>query len=245
MRSASSSGVSWRCGRIVGLISLLLFGLTVATLWYGVNSDKDDVPSILTQLIPAGHCACKTSTTFQCSSCLDSQTALTDHDSPHVWEYSYERNKNDETLDEKQCLAAFPGLFEDTKLGTKYWFVNGNVSTEALDDLRMINGMSRAMIYKGQLYVLATKSKAEDHRRKMIAVLSSIHRALIAAPDRPALPNIEFVFTVEDKAADVGGNGHPLWVLARKATEEYLWLMPDFGFWSWDNIIEGENHEIG
>jgi hypothetical protein len=26
----------------------------------------------------------------------------------------------------------------------------------------------------------------------------------------------------------------PLWVLTRRPQDENLWLMPDFGFWSWD-----------
>ena len=73
-----------------------------------------------------------------------------------------------------------------------------------------------------------------------------MHRALSAAQDKAAIPNIEFVFSVEDKATDVGGSStQPLWVLARKATEQAFFLLPDFGFWAWDNIIEGKNNEIG
>ena len=99
--------------------------------------------------------------------------------------------------------------------------------------------MTRAMIYDGGLYVIATKSLVAEHRRKTIATLGSIHRALVATPERRKLPNIEFIFSVEDKADDIGGNNHPLWIFARTALEKSLWLIPDFSFWSWGS------HEIG
>jgi hypothetical protein len=48
--------------------------------------------------------------------------------------------------------------------------------------------------------------------------------------DRRALPNIEFIFSVEDF---VGDATQPIWALARRAHDQKLWLMPDFAFWSW------------
>ena len=41
---------------------------------------------------------------------------------------------------------------------------------------------------------------------------------------------------MEDKVEDVTNSDHPVWTLARSATEEAVWLMPDFGFWAWENI---------
>ena len=111
----------------------------------------------------------------------------------------------------------------------KYWPKSSNITTTTLDGIKMANGRTRAMIYNGQLYIIPTKSKAEDHRRKMIATLRSIHWALIASAGRNGLANIELVF---DNAEDVRGNGHPLWVLARNPSEGSLWLMPDFGCWA-------------
>jgi hypothetical protein len=32
---------------------------------------------------------------------------------------------------------------------------------------------------------------------------------------------------------DVHAVGHPVWVLSRKASEESVFLIPDFGYWSW------------
>ena len=154
-------------------------------------------------------------------------------------------NVHNEGMTEGQCNTAFPGLFEDINRGMEYWSQTGIITTYSLDQIDIVNGLTRAMIYNGHLYVISTKSKGEDHRRKMVATLSSIHRALAAFPERTNIPNIEFVFSVEDKANDVAGAGYPLWVLARKATEKSLWLMPDFGFWAWDNLYYDENNEIG
>ena len=219
--------------------------ITIWTFWYAMNSDKDDISPLLTQLIPAGHCACQSATVFECSSCLKPQNPALDNTPSPSWEYQYGRDDRNEGLADDQCNAAFPGLYEDVNRGVKYWSENGNITMGTLNDVHLVNGLTRAMIYKGDLYVIATKSKAEDHRRKTVATLASMHRALTSYPDRRKLPNIEFIFSIEDKADDVSGDGHPLWVLARRAPEESLWLIPDFGFWAWDNIIYDKNNEIG
>jgi hypothetical protein len=96
--------------------------------------------------------------------------------------------------------------------------------------------MGRARIAKGELYVLAIRARGEDHRRKMVAALSAMHRALVADPLRAERPEIEFVFSVEDKLEDVAHSEHPIWTLARTAEEEAAWLMPDFGYWAWDHL---------
>jgi hypothetical protein len=43
------------------------------------------------------------------------------------------------------------------------------------------------------------------------------------------LPNIEWVFTIEDYPTDIK---KPIWSLSRRAQDENFWLMPDSGFWS-------------
>ena len=50
-------------------------------------------------------------------------------------------------------------------------------------------------------------------------------------PDRRSISDIEFVFIVEDMPEHPS---QPLWALARRSQDTNLWLMPDFGFWSWD-----------
>lgn len=237
-----SSWPSGRRGFAVALAGLLLLGSAVLALWYGMNSDRDDIHPLLNQLIPAGHCACQTSTVFQCASCLGCAAKVTSDEPRHDWKFDPGRDGKNLTFTEVQCLASFPGLYEDIEHAKEFW--SGHITSSTLDRYEMRDGTTRAMIFDGELYIIATRNKAEDHRRKTLAALSSIYRAVSSAPDRKSIPNIEFIFSIEDKGEDIGATGHPLWVLARKATES-LFLMPDFGYWAWDNIIGDANNEIG
>jgi hypothetical protein len=218
------------------VIGALSVGFIVA-MWYGMNTDRDYIHPLLTQLIPAGHCACETSTSFQCASCLScSKPSLSTQLTPSAkWVFEYERDGNNEGLSRQQCDAAFPGLYEDVFRAVTYWRSHGALASEDLDRISLEPGMARAAILRGELYVVAAHSKGEDHRRKILAVLSAIHRALVADSQRSTRRDIEFVFSVEDKVEDVTSAEHPVWVLARAANEEAVWLMPDFGYWAWDN----------
>ncbi|PGG99360.1 hypothetical protein AJ79_08554 [Helicocarpus griseus UAMH5409] len=212
-----------------------LFGAFVFSMWFGMNSDRDNVHPLLNQLIPAGHCACQQSTTFNCSSCLAPlyDPISSANESSQQWTFQYGRDDRNEGLHRDQCQAAFPGLFEDINRAVEFWKSRGGITRRDLDKISLRNGMARGMIYEGELRALETKAAQEDHRRKILAIFSAIHRALPL--DRSDLPNIEFIFSIEDKVEDVLGNGQPLWTLGRTATEESVWLMPDFGFWAWDN----------
>lgn len=79
------------------------------------------------------------------------------------------------------------------------------------------------------------------NRQKAVAALASLHRALVSSPARSAVENIEFVFSVEDLPAQPN---KPVWGLARRAQDEALWLIPDFGFWSWDMPQLGAMSEV-
>ncbi|KAJ6178269.1 glycosyl transferase family 90-domain-containing protein [Penicillium mononematosum] len=222
--------------RVVLIVSTALFVFAVWAIWLGVNSDKDNIHPLLNQLIPAGHCACQTSTVFQCDHCLQCSAPiplLSSAASTPIDDYSL--NAKNLALNASQCQAFLPGLFQDPYRAQDYWTDRGGIRLVDLDNIKMVDSMARVAIQDGQLYIVRALSKGEDHRRKILGILSSIHRALVTAPDPAAIPNTEFIFSVEDKLDDVAGSGHPLWMLARKATEEAVWLMPDFGFWSWNN----------
>lgn len=227
-------------------VSAAALGLVIWALWLGVNSDKDNIHPLLNQLIPAGHCVCQSSTTFQCDSCLQcpapvlssspspgrsSGGGLASPSSHNTTTF----NADNHSLNETECQFLFPGLFEDPTRAQEFWRAKGGIRRADLDDIKMVNSMARIAIVNRRLYVIRALAKGDDHRRKILGILSSIHRALISASERAAIPNTEFVFSIEDKLEDVAGPGHPLWVLTRKATEESVWLMPDFGFWSWNN----------
>lgn len=209
-----------------------------------MNSDQDNVHPLITQLIPAGHCTCQTSTSFQCSncfSCLSFQNPSSSNKSSSTWTYEYGRDNHNLSLSKDQCNLSFPGLFQDIYRGIEYWRQLGGVTYEDIEATPLKNGMARAIIHNGELSVVAVQAKGEDHRRKIVATLSSMYRALSASPNRGTTPNIEFIFSVEDRVDDVNANGHPVWVFSRKASEESVWLIPDFGFWSWGHL----NNDIG
>ena len=79
------------------------------------------------------------------------------------------------------------------------------------------------------------------NRQKALAILSAIYRALLAAPANAHMPNIEFAFSVEDLPAQPA---KPIWSLTRRVQDHSLWLMPDFGFWSWDMPALGTLDEV-
>ncbi|KAJ5775113.1 uncharacterized protein N7511_000124 [Penicillium nucicola] len=220
---------------LLSIIAIFGFGV-IFVLWYGMSSDRNYIHPILTQLIPAGHCACQTSTTFQCSTCLTCPETGLLHDDRHPrWKFDYARDGRNEALDQMQCRAAFPGLFEDIARGGNFWSSHGGLSIAELDSIPVEQGMARAFISNGELYVVSARSKGEDHRRKILGTLSSIHRALAADPERASRRDIEFVFSVEDLVEDVTNGDWPVWVFSRTPTEQGVWLMPDFSFWAWDN----------
>lgn len=234
----------WRLRQSHLLQTIYLMGLFsvigIVLIWYGVNSDREYIHPLLTQLIPAGHCACLTSTTFQCASCLKCApkkplppTALP---AVSAWKFEAGRDSGNEGLSRAQCMAAFPGLFEDILRAGTFWRTHGGLDVEHLEYIPLKHGMARAFIHRGELYVVNALSRGEHHRRKILAVLSAIHRALITNPERAIQQDLEFVFSVEDKVTDVTTDDQPIWAFARSAGEEAVWLMPDFGYWAWENV---------
>jgi hypothetical protein len=73
------------------------------------------------------------------------------------------------------------------------------------------------------------------------ATLNALNRAL-TAEHAERLPNIEFKFTTED----YGDNDQEaLWTYSKRTNaEDRMWLMPDFGYWSWPEVKVGSYREI-
>lgn len=170
----------------------------------------------------------------QCAGCLLSapSNAWDDSSSGFLqpeWTFQYGRDGRNEGLDRDQCRTAFPALFEEITRATRFWSTRtGKISTkERLDAVELKDGMGRALIYDGELYVVATRADGEAQRRSVLTALGAIHRALVASPRRSSQTNIEFVFSVEDRMNDdVLGSGHPVWTLSRTSNAEAVWLMP-------------------
>ncbi|KAF2110169.1 glycosyl transferase family 90-domain-containing protein [Lophiotrema nucula] len=263
-----------RCGVTDALSAFFLSAcalilLLVCSIIYGTRTENRSLPPLVQEVLPAGRCLCEFSTTFSCDTCLEcaaSQTSLpgvnatTDED--EAWVFNYRRDANNYGLDEDQCQAAFPGLYEDIERARKFRGRHNKVTEQELSSFRLSKGMVRAMIYDGevsscpnhvtlsilelgliymQLYILQTFMVDNINRQKAVGTLAAIHRAIVSTPHRDAIPNIEFVLSVEDLPAQ---SQKPVWGLARRAQDHDLWLIPDFGFWAWDMPQIGTFSEV-
>lgn len=138
-------------------------------------------------------------------------------------------------LSQGQCEQAFPDLFVEIERARDVRSSNSNpITIEELDSIKPRNGYIRAMIYDQQLYIIAKEGSIWTRE---IATLSAINRALVTSPE--PLPNIEFAFNTDDRIEPAA-----LWGYARRAEDELIWLVPDFGFWSWPEIKAGSTKEI-
>ncbi|CAN9256188.1 unnamed protein product [Alternaria alternata] len=225
----------------------LLF-LLICTILYGTRTQNPSLPPLVKEYMPAGRCLCEFSTTFSCDTCLDCAsnqailaTNATELEQHNLWTFTYPRDKNNYGLDEAQCDSAFPGQYEDIERAVKVRNRWGKVTQADLNSFELTKGMVRAMIYDRELYILETHMVDNVNRQKAIATLSAIYRAVLAAPSTADIPNIEFVFSVEDLPAQPA---KPIWSLTRRVQDHNLWLIPDFGFWSWDMPALGTLEEV-
>lgn len=230
-----------RTGRLV-VVSILVFAAVVAYLVLAIiHGTRSSAPisEWVRKLLPAGNCLCESSTVFNCGSSI--YDAYRNKNGPGAgsgsgnsvgeeWQFDHERDGFDFGLSDAQCDAAFPGLFEEVHRAIGVRFKQqSNITLAELDAIKIEQGHVRAMIVDGKIRVLESRHTNPDHRKKGLAILYSIYRAISA--HRRATPNIEFVFSIDDM---VSNTNQPIWTLARRPQDHDLWIMPDFGFWSWD-----------
>ncbi|KAK5076380.1 hypothetical protein LTR64_006140 [Lithohypha guttulata] len=144
------------------------------------------------------------------------------------------RDKNNLMLDDSQCTVAFPRLFEEVSRAVEGRKLS-HITSEELDEIEPKNGYVRAMIYDQGLYVIQKQGAIYSRE---LSTLHAIYRAILTSP--LPLPNIEFVFNTDDIVFEP----QPLWAYARKAEHNHLWLMPDFGFFSWPETLAGSMREV-
>ncbi|KAI5840549.1 DUF821 domain-containing protein [Morchella snyderi] len=149
------------------------------------------------------------------------------------WDWDWKRDGGNLLMTDEQCSAAFPDLFFEieraaaTRKGNKITF-------EELDAIKPQYGYGRAMIYDQQLYVISIDSTIYS---RTMATLQAINRAILTSPE--PLPNIEFTFVVNDKIEPT-----TTWALTRHSSETDIWLMPDFGYYSWPEPKVGTYSEV-
>ena len=141
-------------------LQFVLFLVTSVSIFFALvlyvsKSDDPELLPFLKELIPAGHCLCESSTSFECATCLDCTvhgSGVPQNNSKAIvgWRYQYGRNDGDQGLDVAQCKAAFPGLFEDLDRAGR--FRHGRpITAKEMASIKLSYGMARAMIYDGEV----------------------------------------------------------------------------------------------
>ncbi|KAA8648376.1 hypothetical protein EYZ11_007321 [Aspergillus tanneri] len=154
------------------------------------------------------------------------------------WEFDVQRDGNDHGLSEGQCRSAFPKLFVELDKPAEFRKKNP-ITLKDLNDMTVDDGMVRGMIVRGELYIVDFGAMPATFTRGK-ATLNSLHRALASFPGRRHLPNIEFVLTTEDYSTGEG----PMWSYSKRDEDQHVWLMPDFGYWSWPEVRIGSYRDI-
>ncbi|KAJ5086989.1 Lipopolysaccharide-modifying protein [Penicillium alfredii] len=158
-----------------------------------------------------------------------------------TWQWSPEHDADNFGLSEEQCLIAFPKQYADLDKSVSLW-AERRIKPEDLDARPVHTSLIRAMIYEGQLFIIEYGPQTQTQSRGP-ATLFALHRALTAFPDRHLLPNIEFVLTTEDYDKDEDPTA-PIWAYTKQDEDDLVWMMPDFGYFSWPESKVGAYHEM-
>ncbi|KAL4920806.1 DUF821 domain protein [Aspergillus aurantiobrunneus] len=158
------------------------------------------------------------------------------------WEFDVRRDGDNHGLSEGQCLSAFPKLFgevdraADVRQGAR-----GGITFKEVDAVAKGegDGLVRGVVKGGELYIVDFGDMPYTFSRGK-ATLHSLNRALAAFPDRRSLPDIEFVLSTDDFSS----RQSPIWSYSKRPEDEGVWLMPDFGYWSWPEVKIGSYKEI-
>ncbi|KAL9090712.1 MAG: hypothetical protein Q9165_005200 [Trypethelium subeluteriae] len=169
----------------------------------------------------------------------ESHSSKTQLTSQSEWKFDPTRDSFDHSLSDSQCGDAFPDYYAEIDRAAMYYKDRG-ISEDDMNITERGN-VVRAMIYDHQLYIMETHISVQPGIHdlpRMMAILGSINRVIVA--HQGYIPDVEFVFSV----ADAEWNPAPFWTLCRAPEDESHWVMPDFGYWAWDNKIVGSYQQF-
>lgn len=157
-----------------------------------------------------------------------------------TWTFNATRDANNYGLSDEQCTSAFPKLYRDIEQMTAR-FKDKPITKRDLEEM-LLGAKIHAMIYEGELYVMQAPDLRAPYARGM-ASLHAINRALVGYPDRVSLPNCEFVIDIGDGQNPFDG---PAWFYTKRSEKAYesIWLIPDYGFYSWPEPKVGSYNEV-
>ncbi|KAF1835573.1 hypothetical protein BDW02DRAFT_567897 [Decorospora gaudefroyi] len=146
-------------------------------------------------------------------------------------------------LPSTKCRTKFAGLFDELDRSVALQRELGNVTRADVDLSWKKDGGARVMIYNHKLYIIEAKLNSNGYQRpRLLATLHQLNRAITASPF--PLPSIEFSFAVDD-IPDASHGHHTIWAFSRHVSlDNEMWVMPDFGYWSWPLDLVGEYEQI-
>ncbi|KAJ4358143.1 uncharacterized protein N0V89_002722 [Didymosphaeria variabile] len=95
------------------------------------------------------------------------------------------------------------------------------------------------------LFILEAKLDDDYYPSRVLSVLHQIDRAIIASPE--PVPDIEFSIVITDlpdEHTTETHSHHTFWALSRLPHDRNIWLLPDFGYWSWPLDLVGSYEQI-
>jgi hypothetical protein len=158
------------------------------------------------------------------------------HIAPADWVFNYKRDGKSYGLSEEQCYAAFPKLFVEVDRAVEHRrSIGKNISLSEVEVGWRGDGIVRVLVRDNHLYIVEARGVQDrNHRQRSVATLHGLNRAITAYQGK--LPDVEFSITDHDSAMiDMDSNITTL-AYSRLPKQETLWLMPDFGFWSWPYV---------
>ncbi|UZJ51486.1 hypothetical protein CBS101457_000806 [Exobasidium rhododendri] len=148
--------------------------------------------------------------------------------------YNTPFNPDDLTMTEDECDAFFPDLYKEIDRSQTYFTEKQKFDKEYLE-YSCDDGIwthARVVVYNNRVYL---KYYQQSDFSRSQAALALLHLAVSTSKER--LPNVEFCMGM----MDWGSRGK--FSLDRSPDLEDVWLMPDYGWWSWPEHV-GSYQEI-
>nr|XP_018999118.1 uncharacterized protein I203_08319 [Kwoniella mangroviensis CBS 8507]OCF62579.1 hypothetical protein I203_08319 [Kwoniella mangroviensis CBS 8507] len=138
-------------------------------------------------------------------------------------------------LDQAQCMERYPKLYHEADRARKWYQSKGGITKAMVDLSETDSGNARLVILNNRLYV---KGFYGGINTRTQAAMAAVYGALLTSTE--PLPDIDFVI----QTSDAGSGSHPRFALDREEGQRNLWLMPDFGFFSWPEPGVGAYSEV-
>lgn len=142
--------------------------------------------------------------------------------------YNSPFNPDDLTMTDDECDAFFPDLYKEIDRSVEFFTAKQPFNKEYLE-YSCDDGIwthARVVIYNNRLYL---KYYRQSDFTRSQAALALLHEAV--STSRQKLPNVEFCIGM----MDWGSRGK--FSLDRAPDLEDVWLMPDYGWWSWPEHV--------